>query len=149
VNTVRRDDIQVLSENKPDITDMMKMFNIAIGGAMGALLRYWISGVAYRLLNSDFPWGTLSVNLAGSLVIGLMWGVSESVEFSQNMRMLIFIGILGSFTTFSTFSLENFHLLRHGEYWFLSVNIVASVLLGIVFVFAGFFISKSILEFLR
>ncbi|MGB2601762.1 MAG: fluoride efflux transporter CrcB [Candidatus Omnitrophota bacterium] len=128
---------------------MLKFFNIAIGGAVGALFRYWISGITYRLFSGDFPWGTLAVNLIGSLVIGLIWGVSETVAVSQNMRVLIFIGILGSFTTFSTFSLENFHLLRDGEYWFVFGNIMASVVIGIVLVFTGFFISKSILEFLR
>ena len=128
---------------------MIKFFNIAIGGAVGALLRYWISGVTYRFFSGDFPWGTLAVNLVGSLVIGLIWGVSETVAISQDIRILVFIGILGSFTTFSTFSLENFHLLKDGEYWFVCGNIIASVVLGIVLVFAGFFASKSILGFLR
>lgn len=128
---------------------MIKLLNIAVGGAVGALLRYWISGATYRFFSGDFPWGTLAVNLIGSLVIGLIWGISETVAVSQNMRVLIFIGVLGSFTTFSTFSLENFHLLRDGEYWFAIGNIMASVVLGMALVFAGFFVSKSILGFLR
>ncbi|MBN1527286.1 MAG: fluoride efflux transporter CrcB [Candidatus Omnitrophica bacterium] len=128
---------------------MSKFINIALGGAAGALLRYWLSGLTYRFFSGGFPWGTLAVNLIGSLVIGFMWGVSETITVSQNARLFVFIGILGSFTTFSTFSLENFHLLRDGEYWFVFSNVMVSVILGIALVFAGFFMSRSILGFLR
>jgi fluoride exporter len=128
---------------------MLKFFNIAIGGAIGALFRYWISGLTYRFFTGGFPWGTLAVNLIGSFIIGLVWGISEAVLISQNTKALILIGILGSFTTFSTFSLENFHLLRDGEYWLTFSNVILSVVLGIALVFLGFFISKSILAFLR
>lgn len=128
---------------------MVKFFYIALGGAAGAILRYWLSGLTYRYSGAGFPWGTLAVNLIGSLAIGFLWGISEAIALSQNMRLLIFIGILGSFTTFSTFSLENFHLLRDGEYWFVFGNIMASVIFGIALVFAGFFISKSILGIIK
>lgn len=128
---------------------MLRFFYIAIGGAIGALLRYWISGVANRLFYSEFPWGTLSVNLIGSLIIGFLWGISEFVFISRDMKVLIFIGILGSFTTFSTFSLESFHLLRDGEYGFLSINIFLNFFLGIVLVFAGVFLSRYIFNLTR
>lgn len=128
---------------------MLKLFNIAIGGAAGALLRYWLSGLAYRFFSGGFPWGTLSVNLVGSLLIGLFWGIFDSIAISQNLKLFIFIGLLGSFTTFSTFSLENFHLLRDGEYWFVFFNVVLSLFLGISLVFIGFFISKLFLGILK
>lgn len=128
---------------------MLKLFNIAIGGAAGALLRYWLSGLAYRFFSGGFPWGTLSVNLVGSLLIGLFWGIFDSIAISQNLKLFIFIGLLGSFTTFSTFSLENFHLLRDGEYWFVFSNVVLSLFLGISLVFIGFFISKLFLGILK
>ncbi|MCF7875326.1 MAG: fluoride efflux transporter CrcB [Candidatus Omnitrophica bacterium] len=128
---------------------MLKLFNIAIGGAAGALLRYWVSGLTYRFFSGGFPWGTLSVNLVGSLLIGLFWGIFDSIAISQNLKLFIFIGLLGSFTTFSTFSLENFHLLRDGEYWFVFFNVVLSLFLGISLVFIGFFISKLFLGILK
>jgi CrcB protein len=128
---------------------MLRFFCISVGGAVGALLRYWFSGVTQKLFNGGFPGGTLSVNLVGSLLIGFMWGVFESVVISQNMRMMIFIGLLGSFTTFSTFSLESFHLIRDGEYNLFLVNITISFFLGIVLVFTGYFISQYLLDFIR
>ena len=97
---------------------MLKLFCIASGGAIGALLRYVVSAFTHTILNADFPWGTLSVNLIGSLIIGSLWGLSETVLLSQNVRLFLLIGVLGSFTTFSSFTLENFTLLRDGEYWF-------------------------------
>jgi CrcB protein len=128
---------------------VLKLFNIAIGGAAGALLRYWVSGLTYRFFSGGFPWGTLSVNLIGSLLIGFLWGVFDSLAISQNLRLFIFIGLLGSFTTFSTFSLENFHLLREGEYWFIFYNIILSLILGIGLVVVGFFTSKLFIGILK
>lgn len=128
---------------------MLRLFYITVGGAVGALLRYWVSGLAHRAFGSSFPWGTLGVNLIGSLVIGFFWGMFESVVVSQNVRILIFIGVLGSFTTFSTFSLESFHLLREGEYNLFLMNVIASFLLGIALVFIGYFISQYLFALIR
>jgi len=128
---------------------MSRFFYIAVGGASGALLRYWASGLAHRIGGSSFPWGTLSVNLIGSFLIGFLWGMFESVIVSQNTRILIFIGILGSFTTFSTFSLESFHLIRDGEYSLFFANIVSSFILGIALVFAGYFLSRFLFNIAR
>ena len=128
---------------------MLRVLYIAVGGAIGAVLRYWFSGVTQRIFNGGFPWGTLSVNLIGSLIIGFLWGMFESVVVSQNMRIMIFIGLLGSFTTFSTFSLESFHLIRDGEYNLFLMNTVASFLLGIALVFVGYFISQYLFALVR
>jgi CrcB protein len=73
----------------------------------------------------------------------------ESVIVSQNTRILIFIGLLGSFTTFSTFSLESFHLIRDGEYGLFVANILSSFVLGILFVFAGYFLSRLLFNIAR
>ena len=96
---------------------MLKFIVIALGGAVGALLCYGVSGWICRYLDSGFPWGTLVVNLAGSLVIGFIWGFCDVLAVSANIKLFVFIGVLGSFTTFSTFALENFNLIRDGEYW--------------------------------
>ena len=94
---------------------MTKILLLAAGGAVGTLLRYSLSGLTYRLFNGVFPWGTLFVNLAGSFAIGLLWGFFDIENLSSNIRNFIFIGILGGFTTFSTFALENFSMFRYGQ----------------------------------
>ena len=125
---------------------MLRLIYIAAGGATGALLRYWTSGVVHKVWGSGFPWGTLSVNLFGSFIIGFLWGMFELMVVSQQTRVFLFIGLLGSFTTFSTFSLESFHLIRDGEYGLLFVNILSSFILGIVLVFAGYFLSRFLVN---
>jgi len=128
---------------------MIKFLYIGIGGAIGATLRYYISGLTSKLLTDGFPWGTLSINLIGSFVMGFLCGLCEVVIVSENIRLLLFIGILGSFTTFSAFSFENFNLLRSGKYGFFALNITASILFGIGLIFVGYFISRYILSILK
>lgn len=128
---------------------MSRIAWIAAGGAVGAVLRYWLSGLTHRFVPGIFPWGTLCVNLAGAFVIGLLWGVSEVASFSSHFKLLIFVGLLGAFTTFSTFALENFSLLRDGETGLALVNIFASNVLGIVVVYGGFFAARYFLGLSR
>lgn len=128
---------------------MLRVFYIAFGGACGALLRYWVSGIAHKAWGSSFAWGTLTVNLIGSFLIGFLWGVFDSLIVSQNVRFFIFIGLLGSFTTFSTFSFESFNLIKDGEYSLFLANIISNFLFGILLVFAGVLLSKLLLNLLR
>lgn len=128
---------------------MLRFFCVGFGGAAGALLRYIVSGWVYRFSDGIFPWGTLTVNLLGSLIIGILWGFFEVFIVSQNLRLFLFMGILGSFTTFSTFSLESFSLLRDGEYGLLLFNIFLSVVLGIILVFAGYLSARYAVNVLR
>lgn len=125
---------------------MIKLLFIGFGGAIGTIFRYLASGIDYKFSNGIFPVSTLAINLTGSFVIGLLWGFFEHLTISPSTRMFIFVGILGGFTTFSTFSLENFNLLRDGEVNIVVVNILLSNLGGILLVFAGFFLSKIILN---
>ncbi|UCH44126.1 MAG: fluoride efflux transporter CrcB [Nitrospiraceae bacterium] len=128
---------------------MSKIFLLASGGAIGTVLRYSLSGFTYRFVSGVFPWGTLLVNLAGSFVIGLLWGLFEIDNFSTNVRHFIFIGILGGFTTFSTFTLESLNLFRDGEIKLALSNILASNIFGLLLVLAGFIISKYLVHILR
>ena len=128
---------------------MTKILLLAAGGAIGTLLRYSLSGLTYKLFNGVFPWGTLLVNLAGSFAIGLLWGFFDIENLSSNIRNFIFIGVLGGFTTFSTFALENFSMFRDGQIKLALSNILASNIIGIALVFAGFLLSKYIINAIR
>ena len=121
---------------------LQKFLFVATGGAVGALLRYGVTGLANRIFPETFPMGTLIINVAGSFIIGFLWRFFEAVSVTQNVKLLIFIGILGSFTTFSTFSLESFALMKNGHYHFLFLNIFLSIGLGLAFVFAGYFSAR-------
>ena len=127
----------------------MKLIYIGIGGAIGSILRYTISGIAQKLVNPVFPFGTLMVNLLGSLAIGFLWDAFERTLVPPGVRAFTLIGLLGAFTTFSTYSLESFTLMRDGEYRLAIVNILASNILCLAMVFAGFFISRFIYGFGR
>ncbi len=128
---------------------MFKIIVIGIGGAIGAFLRYVISGITYKFFDGLFPYGTLSVNLLGALFIGLLWGISEKITFSPDLRIFVFVGILGAFTTFSTYTLETLNLLRDGEIKIAMMNILVSNIFGILLVFAGFIASKYLILFFR
>jgi len=128
---------------------MVKFICIAIGGAIGSIVRYGISGLVQNMIPGSFPWGTLCVNMIGSLLIGLFWGLSELTFISPVARLFIAIGFLGSFTTFSTFSLETFDLLRDRETMLGLINVGLNNLLAIVLVFAGYFLSRYWLNLLK
>ena len=125
---------------------MAKIILIGIGGAIGSVSRYIVSGLDYKYSYGIFPLSTLLVNLSGSLVIGFLWGAFEVMAVSSNIRMFIFIGILGGFTTFSTFALENFNLLKDGENSIALINIFLTNILGIFFVYVGYALAKVILS---
>lgn len=128
---------------------MLRFFIVALGGAVGTLFRYTLSGLDNKISNSTFLSNTVIINLLGSLVIGFLWGLFEHIEVSSHTRMFIFIGILGGFTTFSTFSLENFNLFRDGEFKMALLNIGVTNIVGILLVFIGFAISKHVASFIK
>jgi CrcB protein len=113
---------------------------IAIGSALGGMARYWCSGVAARLIGETFPWGTLIVNVIGSLIIGFfatLTGPDGRIFVGSVARQFVMIGILGGYTTFSSFSLQTLELLHDGEWLRAGGNITASVLLCLFAVWLG------------
>lgn len=110
----------------------MTLLVVALGGAAGALSRYWASGWVQALAGIGFPWGTLAVNVTGSLALGFVLVWLQSVAPSANVRDLIAVGFLGSFTTFSTFSYETFALLRDGDWTRAGVYAAGSVLVCVL-----------------
>lgn len=125
---------------------MVKYILIAAGGAIGTLLRYFVSNLDYKYSNAVFPLSTFIINITGSFAIGFIWGLSEKAYVSPNIRLFLFIGILGGYTTFSTFSLETFNLIRDSEYKIAISNILLTNVIGISSVFFGFFVSKYLLS---
>lgn len=119
---------------------------VALGGAFGAVARYWISGWVQDVAGGFFPWGTLTVNVAGSLLLGfaLIW--LQSTVVSAEVRQLVAIGFLGSFTTFSTFSFETMAMLRDGEWWSAGGYMLGSVVLGLGAAMAGAVLASTLLQ---
>ena len=111
---------------------------MAAGGGIGTVFRYLLSAFADRAAGGAFPAGTMLVNLGGSFLIGCLWGLFERGSLSPNARLFLMTGVLGGFTTFSTFTLENFSLLRDGEFKLAAANMLISNIAGLVLVFAGF-----------
>ena len=124
---------------------MYNLFFIALGGAAGTLLRYFVSGIVHRFTSGSFPAGTLLINLAGSFIIGFLWGLFEESSLPPALRLFLFIGVLGGFTTFSSYALESFNLLKDGELGTAAVNILVSNIAGIGLVFSGFMLAKLII----
>lgn len=121
-----------------------KLFAVAFGGGLGALLRYLIFFYFERAHKSVFPWPTLIVNLAGALLIGFLWGYFDKVYVSPGIRMFIFIGILGSFTTFSTFAFDILSMIHDGHFKNMIVYLLASNILGVGLAFLGYYSALSI-----
>jgi CrcB protein len=119
--------------NNKQINFMTQIVFIAAGGAIGALLRFWMSQGIYTLLGRGFPYGTLSVNVLGSLVMGILYVfLYERMNMSPEWRAALVIGLLGAFTTFSTFSIETLNLLEASEHLKAFVNILLSISLCLV-----------------
>lgn len=119
---------------------MHSYFWIAVGGALGSVARYWCSGVAARLIGETFPWGTLTVNVVGSFIIGFfatITGPDGRLFVGSLARQFVMIGICGGFTTFSSFSLQTLNLLNDGEWLYAGGNITLSVILCLVAVWLG------------
>lgn len=118
---------------------------IAVGGAIGAVLRYGASVGVYSLLGRGFPYGTMFVNVSGSLLIGLLSVMMlERFSVAPEWRAAVLVGVLGSFTTFSTFSIETLNLLEQGDVMRASANIVLSVLVCLAAVWFGVLIGRQI-----
>jgi len=127
---------------------MLKYFLLAAGGALGAILRYIALGLV-QPGSATFPWGTLFVNSLGSFVIGLLWFFFEQSTMSPNLRIFLFIGLLGGFTTFSAFSLETMNLIRDSERLLALLNVLLAMIVPLVFAFAGLFTGKYILSLFK
>lgn len=123
----------------------MQTLAIAGGGALGALMRFWVSNGVYAWLGRGFPYGTLVVNLLGSLVMGFLYVLFlERMTASPEMRGALLIGFLGAFTTFSTFSIETMNLIEQADYWKAGANMLISVVVCVSAAWLGMLIGRQI-----
>ncbi|CAM3130537.1 fluoride efflux transporter CrcB [Vibrio rarus] len=112
---------------------------IAIGGAFGACSRYLISELCIILLGRGFPYGTLTVNIAGSFIMGTLIALFENEAIAVDpWRQIIGLGFLGALTTFSTFSMDNVLMFQQGDYWKAGLNIMLNVIFSISAAMIGF-----------
>ena len=117
----------------------MQILLVGTGGFIGSVLRYTVSGLVHRAIPfSGFPYGTLVVNLVGCLVLGLLAGLAESRQvIGPELRIFLFRGLLGGFTTFSTFAYEGVELIHHGEFAKVLASVMVHVLVGFLAVWFG------------
>lgn len=125
---------------------MIKLFYIAFGGIIGSVLRYVLAGIPHKYYWGAFPLGTLFVNLIGSFLIGFGFILLGKENIPENLKLFLFIGILGSFTTFSTFMFESLNLLKDGDFKFALLNLAGANILGLFFVYLGYVIAQYIVN---
>lgn len=124
---------------------MTQLLAIAAGGALGSVLRFLMSTWVYSLLGRGFPYGTLVVNIIGSLLMGLLTVLLiERMSLGPEWRAALLIGVLGGFTTFSSFSIETLNLIETGAYAKAFANAVLSVMLCVAAAWAGVVVGRQL-----
>ncbi len=124
---------------------MKQLIIIGMGGFIGSIFRFLLSRLNLSVHFLSVPVGTLLINISGSLIIGFIAGIASKSELIPvNLRLFLMVGICGGFTTFSSFTLENMSLIQNGQYTSAIIYILSSLILGLVAVFAGFFLSDFI-----
>jgi CrcB protein len=121
---------------------MKIIFAIGTGSFIGGILRYLLSQFVQTKFLSTFPFGTLTVNIIGCFLIGLVFGLTNRGNLTQEWRLFLATGLIGGFTTFSAFSNETVSLLRDGQFWYATVYITVSVFIGVLATFIGIAIIK-------
>jgi len=122
----------------------MNTLLVAIGGAIGAAGRYLIGGWIQSFAGTGFPLGTFFVNVTGSLIIGIILGLSERGSLSGQARLLLAVGLMGGYTTFSSFSYDNLGLLQTGEISRLFLNIAGQLSVGLFAAYLGVVIARAV-----
>jgi fluoride exporter len=117
---------------------MIEYLMVAMGGAIGSVLRYWVSGSVADRLGTRFPYGTFAVNCTGSFLIGLFITlISRRANVNPNWRYLIGVGFIGGYTTFSAFAYETFQSMQDGNMLVASLNVLLSVAVGLLCIWLG------------
>ena len=123
---------------------MRQLLFIGLGGFIGTIARYLLSKLINSSFSTPFPYGTLAVNIIGSILIGLLYGYFESKNIiNSELKLFLTVGICGGFTTFSTFAHENFILLRDGNILLFAIYTTLSITLGIAAILLGYWLIKT------
>ncbi|MEU3862599.1 fluoride efflux transporter CrcB [Streptomyces sp. NPDC028722] len=122
----------------------MRFLLVALGGAVGAPLRYLIDRAVQRRHGTGFPWGTFAANVTGSVILGVLTGASLSGAASRDVQLLLGTGFCGALTTYSTFSYETLSLAKAGLRFLAAVNVVVSVIAGLGAVFIGLALAQAV-----
>ena len=122
---------------------------LAAGGILGVSARYALSTLVSHRTGSGFPWGTLTVNLVGMFLAGIVAALAERWQISPELRLFVFVGLLGGFTTFSAFGLETLALLRNGQYLYACINLAASTIIGLGLVVVGYLLGRGMASLLH
>lgn len=123
------------------MTILKDIFLVGVGSFFGGIARYLVS-LAMKGMSAAFPWATLTANIAGCLLIGILWAVLNRYNASNHLNLLLAVGFCGGFTTFSTFSKESLCLLQAGNYSLFILYAMGSVVLGIAAVALGYALAK-------
>jgi CrcB protein len=132
---------------------LMTYFLVAVGGALGSMARFWVSGLVAERIGETFPWGTILINITGSFLIGLFYGLMRPPDgrwvASSNTRVFLTYGICGGYTTFSSFSLQTLTLAQEGQWLRAGANVGLSVAACLVAVWLGYALAMTLNKFMK
>jgi CrcB protein len=123
---------------------MSNLLWLVLGGSVGTLLRYSTYKLTEKYITLNLAWATVIVNMTGSLIIGFLWGFLDFEKLSTPTKNFLFVGILGSFTTFSAFTLDSLKYFKDGNVQQALINIFLQNILGVAFVFIGYLIARQL-----
>jgi len=122
---------------------MKSLLLVSLGGAIGSACRYLSSKIINNYFHSPMPWGTIFVNLLGCFLVGIIWELATKAVLTSPQRLMIMVGFLGAFTTFSTYGAESFFLFKHGDIKYALYNILINNFFGILMVLAGSYLTHT------
>ena len=124
---------------------MLRFFNLAISGAAGTLVRYVLGNWIQQIFSSQFPCGTLIVNASGCLFIGFLGTLADERSLlSPELRQALIFGFIGAFTTYSSFAYETWEMFKGGEFFFVALNVLGSLVICFISLFAGVLLARAI-----
>ena len=124
---------------------MIRLGVIALGGALGAVARYVLAGFVHRFMPASFPYGTFAVNVIGCLLFGVVIGIGDQrFVIGPTARAFLLIGVLGGFTTFSSFTFETIQLARDAQFLWASINVVGQIAAGLLAMWIGYVTARAV-----